>query len=73
MGRWVQAAAWTAAARGEAAGAAEVRVAWSQRLFSALHAARLYRFDSMEQPSGTGATEPTAVWSVTAWFGATTR
>lgn len=70
MGRWVQAAAWAAAARGEAAGAAELRVAWSQRLFSALHAARLYRFDAMESAA---VMEPTAVWSITAWFGATTR
>jgi hypothetical protein len=69
MGRWVQAAAWAAAARGEAAGAAELRVAWSPRLFSALHAARLYRFDTMDSL----ATDAHAVWSVTAWFGATTR
>jgi hypothetical protein len=69
MGRWVQAAAWAAGARGEAAGAAELRVAWSARLFSALHAARLYRFDEM----GHALPEASAVWSVTAWFGATTR
>ena len=62
MGRYVQAAAWAAVARDAAAGAAELRVVWSKRLFTALHAARMYRFDAME---------PAPVWSVTAWFGAT--
>ncbi len=61
MGRWVQAAAWAAVASDAAAGAAAVRVAWSKRLFSALQAARMYRFEAME---------PSPVWSVTAWFGA---
>ena len=61
MGRWVQAAAWAAVASDAAAGAAALRVAWSKRLFSALQAARMYRFETME---------PVPVWSVTAWFGA---
>jgi hypothetical protein len=61
MGRWVQAGAWAAVASDAAAGAAELRVVWSKRLFSALQAARIYRFTEME---------PTPVWSVTAWFGA---
>jgi hypothetical protein len=61
LGRWLQAGMWTALGRDHAAGAAEMRVAWSHRLFSAVHAARLYRFDEMDaQP----------IWSVTAWFGA---
>jgi hypothetical protein len=67
MGRWVQAALWAGVGRDEAAGAGELRVAWSARLFSALHVARLYTnlgtLDAME---------PTAAWSVTAWFGAAT-
>jgi hypothetical protein len=61
MGRWVQAGAWAALGRDDAAGAAELRVAWAKRLFSALQAARIYRLDAME---------PAALWSVTAWFGA---
>ena len=67
MGRWVQAALWAGAGRNEAAGAGELRVAWSARLFSALHVARLYRFDGQLD-----AMEPTPAWSVTAWFGAAT-
>jgi hypothetical protein len=61
MGRYVQAGAWAAVTRDAAAGAAELRVVWSKRLFSALHGARMYRLDEMT---------PTPVWSVTAWFGA---
>ncbi|HEY5947176.1 MAG TPA: hypothetical protein VIV40_16850 [Kofleriaceae bacterium] len=61
MGKWVQAGLWAAVGREDAAGAAEVRVAWAKQLFSALQVARLYRFDPME---------PLALWSVTAWFGA---
>jgi len=61
MNQWLQAAAWTAVARDAAAGAAELRVVWSRRLFSALHGARMYRFEM----------EPAPVWSVVAWFGAT--
>lgn len=61
MGRWVQAGAWAAVASDAAAGAAELRVVWSKRLFSALQGARIYRFTAME---------PTPVWSLTAWFGA---
>lgn len=61
MSKRVQAAAWAAIGRDDAAGAAEVRVAWAPRLFSALQTARLYRFDRMDLP----------IWMVTAWFGAT--
>lgn len=64
MGRYVQAAAWAAASRTDAAGAAELRVRWATQLFSAVQAARFYRFDAM-----TAAPE----WSLTAWFGATTE
>ena len=64
MGRWLQAGVWAAASAHDGAGAAELRVAWARRLFSALQAARIYRFDLME---------PLAVWSVTAWFGATSE
>ncbi len=64
MGRWVQAGMWAALGTDDAAGAAELRVAWAARLFSALQAARIYRLDAMA---------PAAVWSVTAWFGATSR
>lgn len=64
MGRWVQAGMWAAIGEHDAAGAAELRVAWANRLFSALQAARIYRFDAMD---------PTPLWSVTAWFGATTE
>lgn len=60
MSKHVQAAVWAAADRHDAAGASELRVLWSKQLFSALQAARLYRFDAMD---------PVAVWSVTAWFG----
>lgn len=61
MGRRVQAGAWAAVTRDAAAGAAELRVVWSRRLFSALHGARMYRTDEMR---------PTPAWSLTAWFGA---
>lgn len=61
--RW-QAALWAAASSDAAAGAAELRVTWTKQLFSALQAARIYPFD---------AAMPTAVWSVTAWFGAATN
>jgi len=61
MGRYVQAGAWAAVSRTDAAGAAELRVAWAKRLFSAVQAARFYRLDTMPAP----------VWSLTAWFGAT--
>jgi hypothetical protein len=61
MGRLVQAGAWAAVGRDDAAGAAEVRVAWANTLFSALQIARIYRLDAMD---------PFALWSVTAWFGA---
>jgi hypothetical protein len=61
MGRYVQAAAWAAVTRDAAGGAAELRIVWSKRLFSALHGARMYRVDEMT---------PAPMWSVTAWFGA---
>jgi hypothetical protein len=64
MGRWVQAGMWAAASRSDAAGAAELRVAWAKRLFSALQVARFYRFDAMD---------PSPLWSVTAWFGASSE
>jgi hypothetical protein len=60
--RW-QAALWAAASPNDAAGAGELRVAWAKQLFSAVQAARIYQFD---------AAMPTAVWSLTAWFGAST-
>ncbi|MBV8759262.1 MAG: hypothetical protein JO257_18390 [Deltaproteobacteria bacterium] len=63
MGRAVQAAAWAAVSRRDAAGAAELRVAWARQLFSAVQAARFYRLDDAM---------PAPVWSLTAWFGATT-
>jgi hypothetical protein len=62
IGTWAQAGMWLAASRADAAGVAELRVAWAHRLFSALQAARIYQLDRMD---------PVAVWSVTAWFGAT--
>lgn len=58
----VQAGVWAAISRDDSAGAAEVRVTWAKQLFSALEAARIYRFaseDMMPQP----------IWSLTAWFG----
>jgi hypothetical protein len=64
MGRWVQAGMWAAIGRDDAAGAAELRVAWERQLFSALQVARMYRLDVME---------PNALWSITAWFGAATE
>ena len=64
MGKWVQAGMWAAVGRDDAAGAAELRVAWAKRLFSALQVSRLYRLDAME---------PISLWSVTAWFGAATE
>ncbi|HEY5924519.1 MAG TPA: hypothetical protein VIV11_22730 [Kofleriaceae bacterium] len=64
MGKWVQAGMWAAVGRDDAAGAAELRVAWAKRLFSGLQLSRLYRFDAME---------PTSLWSLTAWFGAATE
>lgn len=62
-GRYLQAAGWIAASRDAAAGAAELRVAWARRLSSALQVARMYATDEMQ---------PAPVWSLTAWFGATT-
>ena len=64
MNRYVQAGAWTAIGRSNAAAASELRIAWAKTLFSAFQAARIYRLDAME---------PIAVWSVTAWFGAATE
>ncbi|MBA3541950.1 MAG: hypothetical protein H0T79_20205, partial [Deltaproteobacteria bacterium] len=65
MGRWFQAGAWLAASRDEGAGTAELRIVWTPRLYSVLEAARTYRFEPM--------TEPHAVWSAVAWFGATSH
>jgi hypothetical protein len=64
MSRWAQAAVWAAATRDTAVGAAELRVAWSRSLFSALRGARMLETDAMQT---------TPVWMVTAWFGAATR
>lgn len=64
MSRALQVAAWAAVSRTDAAGAAELRVAWARRLFSGLQAARFYRLDEAM---------PAPVWSLTAWFGATTE
>jgi hypothetical protein len=61
MGRDVQGAVWAAATARDAAGAAELRVAWARRLSSALQIARMYATDAMA---------PAPAWSVTAWFGA---
>lgn len=69
MSRALQAAAWAAVSRSDAAGAAELRIAWARNLFSALQAARFYRLDEA-MPAGAA---PAAVWSLTAWFGATTE
>ena len=69
MGTWVQVGGWAAVGRDDAAGAAELRVAWAKRLFSALQTARIYRFDHVSND----AMDPIAVWSVTAWFGATSQ
>lgn len=62
MAKRLQAAVWAAASPHDAAGAAELRVVWAKRLFSAIQAARIYQFTDPMQPA--------AVWSVTAWFGA---
>lgn len=64
MSRRFQAAAWAAASKTDGAGAGELRVIWAKRLFSGLQAARIYQF--------TDPMAPTAVWSLTAWFGAST-
>jgi hypothetical protein len=63
MGKWLQAGGWLAASRRDAAGAVELRVEWARRLYSALQLARMYRFDMAPAP----------LWSVVAWFGATTE
>ena len=64
MSRRFQAAAWAAASTDEGAGAGELRITWAKRLFSGLQAARIYQF--------TDPMAPAAVWSLTAWFGAST-
>lgn len=66
MGKRVQAALWAAASARDGAGAAELRVAWARRLFSSIQGARIYEFTD-------AAAMPTAVWSLTAWFGAATN
>lgn len=63
MSKWLQAGVWGALGREDAAGAAELRVAWAKTLFSAVQIARIYRFDQID---------PFALWSITAWFGAAT-
>jgi hypothetical protein len=68
MGRWIQAGAWIAASRHDAAGAGELRVAWAKRLASALEVARMYASEPGEQ-----AMTAAPAWSVTAWFAATTE
>lgn len=62
MAKRIQAAVWAAASSHDGAGAAELRVVWAKRLFSAVQAARIYQFTDPMQPA--------AVWSLTAWFGA---
>jgi len=64
MATWVQAGGWIAASRAATAGAAEVRIAWARRLSSALQIARMYETEAAMMPA--------SVWSVTAWFGAST-
>lgn len=60
--RWLQAGAWIAATEHAAAGAAELRVAWTRRFASAIELARMYDTDAMQ---------PAPAWSATAWFAAT--
>jgi hypothetical protein len=61
LNRWLQAAAWAAASRDAAAGAAALRVQWAPRFASSLEAARMIDTDAMD---------PSAAWSLTAWFAA---
>jgi len=65
MGRWVQAGGWLAATPRAAAGAAELRVAWAKRMYSAFQLARMYATDDVMDPAPT--------WSATAWFGIATE
>lgn len=65
MATRLQAGGWVAASRAATAGAAEVRVAWARRLSSALQIARMYDTEAVVMPS--------AAWSVTAWFGASSN
>jgi hypothetical protein len=70
MGKRVQGAAWAALAENnDRAGAAEVRVAWANRLFSALQIARIYP----QRRDDSAVMDHLPVWTVTAWFGATTE
>lgn len=62
LNRWLQAAAWVAASRNTAAGAAALHVQWARRLASALEVARMIDTDAMD---------PSPIWSATAWFAAT--
>ena len=64
MGKRVQGALWASASPHDGAGAAELRVAWAKRLFSSIQGARIYDFS---KPM------PSAVWSLTVWFGAATN
>jgi hypothetical protein len=61
--RWLQAGGWIAATENAAAGAAELRAAWTRRWASAIELARMY--DTSD------AMEPAPRWSATAWFAAT--
>lgn len=64
LDRWLQAAAWAAASRDLAVGAAALHVQWARRFASALEVARMIDTDAMDPP---------AIWSVTAWFAATSN
>lgn len=64
LNRWLQAMAWAAASRHTAAGAAALHVQWARRLASAVEVARMIDTDAMS---------PTAAWSVTAWFAASSN
>jgi hypothetical protein len=69
MGRWIQAGGWIAASPRALAGAAELRVAWARRMFSALQLARMYG----SSPSTNDEMAPPGdAWSATVWFGAAT-
>ncbi len=69
MGRWVQAGGWLAASPRAQAGAAELRVAWARRMFSALQVARMY---GSSPATDEVMAVPGAAWSATVWFGAAT-
>lgn len=72
LNRWLQAAAWAAASRDTAVGAAALHVQWARQLASALEVARMIDTTPTD-PSMTSSPTSSAIWSVTAWFAATTR